>query len=86
MDPEKLARFRSLVDWLDGELARRPTLLATGQGIGITQLVHAARVQPASVYRTITAALPAILAVSQWTEQGEAPEADAFAILGEPER
>lgn len=89
LDPlpdEQAERLRSLLDWLDSELARRPSLLTSGVGLGLTQLVNVGRRDPSSLYRTIMAALPALNATQGWTERGEAADPDAFALLGEPER
>jgi hypothetical protein len=85
LDPlpvDQHTRFVSLVDWLDGQLARRPRLLGTTQGLGLTQLVNVAKRDPAGTYRTVTAALKALNATRAWVEDGEAAPPDAFDLLG----
>lgn len=85
LDPlpeDQLARFGALVTWLDGQLAKRPRLLGTTQGLGLTQLVNVARKDPAGTYRSITAALKALNATRAWTEDGEPAGEDAFDLLG----
>ncbi len=85
LDPlpsEQLARFLSLVEWLDGQLARRPRLLGTTQGLGLTQLVSVAKRDPTGTFRTVTASLKALNATRAWVEDGAEASADAFDLLG----
>ena len=82
MEPAELERFSSLITWLDGQLARRPRMLGTTQGLGLTQLVNIARKDPKGTYRSVTGALKALNATRAWVEDGEPASADAFDLLG----
>ena len=82
MPDDQAQRFAGLVDWLDGQLARRPATLATAAGLGMSQLIAQARRDPAGTYRTIAAAERAISAIVAWTDRAEPAATGAFDLLG----
>lgn len=79
---DQLARFDGLIGWLDGQLAKRPALLATTEGLALSQLVAAARRNPSGTYRTMAAAERALGATVGWVEHSRPAADDAFALLG----
>lgn len=82
MPDDQAQRFAGLVDWLDGQLAKRPAVLATAAGLGLSALITQARNDPAGTYRTIAAAEPAISAIVGWVADAKPAGPHAFDLLG----
>lgn len=88
LDPlpdDQAQRFAGLIAWLDGQLAKRPSLLQTASGFGLSQLLSAAQRDPTGTYRTIASAAKAIGATVAWVERAEPAAPDAFDLLGPEE-
>ena len=80
-------RFTQMVTWIDNELAKRPTFLASVTGAGIMQIINAAQRNPRATYRTLQGTGNMLGEIIGWTERGTPPDETAFtAALGPPER